>query len=319
MPKRQAGQYYTANNPFHHEAFYEWAKQAGLPNSIVLEPFAGTNNLIRYLKDLKLCDRYKSFDLYPISPEMGYRDSLSNFPHGFRVCVTNPPWLSKSSASERKISYPDTHFDNVYKLALANALYHCEYVAFLLPEAYIRTKLWMDRLFAFVSIEKPIFTDTEAPAGLALFYPKAVNDIRMYADDTYVGTKDELERLRPPQNYAQKIKMCVPEGNLGLITIDNTQGASIRFCTPDEISKESANRPRTFAMRIDVEGVKRLDIDKLNAILAKYREKTRDMLLGAFRGLRKDGRYRRVLDWGTARGIITESLSEGERQGLFDL
>ena len=51
----------------------------------------------------------------------------------------------------------------------------------------------------------------------------------------------------------------------------------------------------------------RVDIDMLNTTLATIREKTHDVFLTAFKGLRRDGYYRRRLDWALARAIVDES------------
>ena len=47
-----------------------------------------------------------------------------------------------------------------------------------------------------------------------------------------------------------------------------------------------------------------VDIDRLNAKLMDIREKTHDVFLTAFKGLRRDRYYRRRLDWALARSII---------------
>jgi len=47
-----------------------------------------------------------------------------------------------------------------------------------------------------------------------------------------------------------------------------------------------------------------LMIDRYNTFIGEFREKTGDVLLTCYRGLRKDGKYRRRLDWQLARGII---------------
>ncbi len=45
------GQFYTENNPFHLKQFKSWFKEAKkqTKSDVVLEPFAGSNNLIRTL------------------------------------------------------------------------------------------------------------------------------------------------------------------------------------------------------------------------------------------------------------------------------
>ena len=48
----------------------------------------------------------------------------------------------------------------------------------------------------------------------------------------------------------------------------------------------------------------RVNIDMLNARLATIRKKTHDVFLTAFKGIRRDGHYRRRLDWALTRAIV---------------
>ncbi|MCL2038821.1 MAG: hypothetical protein FWG85_00145 [Bacteroidetes bacterium] len=47
-------------------------------------------------------------------------------------------------------------------------------------------------------------------------------------------------------------------------------------------------------------------IDMLNDRLARFREDTNDIFLTPFKGLRKDNKYRRRLDYALARKLISE-------------
>jgi hypothetical protein len=49
---------------------------------------------------------------------------------------------------------------------------------------------------------------------------------------------------------------------------------------------------------------KKVKIEQLNAVLNDFRQQTSDVFLTAFKGLRRDGMYRRRLDFGLARKII---------------
>ena len=44
-----------------------------------------------------------------------------------------------------------------------------------------------------------------------------------------------------------------------------------------------------------------------NELLATYREKTQDVFMTSFKGLRADGKYRRRLDFKTARAILAKA------------
>ena len=300
--KRQRGQFYTVRNPFEHRAFKRWAKESGLPDNCILEPFAGENSLIQHLSALGLCKDSESFDIAPTAPNVRKRDTLKNFPTGYDVCVTNPPWLARNSATARGLGYPDTTHDDIYKLSLEKCLDCCEYIAALVPESFIRAQLFRDRLHTFISLTDKIFHETNHPVGLALFVPYSCKNTIIYSSNQRVGTLAEIEKYKPTLTYAKEIVFNDPDGNLGLIALDNTKEPSIRFCNVRELSDYEVKNHCRHITKLHVSG--RLMIDKYNTFLQDFRSKTGDVLLTCYRGLRKDGKYRRRLDWQLARGII---------------
>lgn len=94
--KRENGRYFTINNPFNNHAFFDWSNQSNLTNKTILEPFAGANHLIEMLKSMNICNDFKSYDILPNHIDVEYCDTLKNFPTGFDVCVTNPPYLAQN-------------------------------------------------------------------------------------------------------------------------------------------------------------------------------------------------------------------------------
>ena len=302
MTKRENGVYYTAGDPFESPAFTGWAKKACLPESQILEPFAGANSLIDRLEFLKLCKKWKSFDIAPVGKGVEYRDTLCDFPQGFDVCVTNPPWLAKNSATRRGLAFPDTRYDDLYKVALERCLANCQWIAALVPESFIRAGLFHERLGHFVSLTGKMFNDTENPVGLALFEPNPVKDVVVWRDADEIGTLRELEKNLPKSNNKISMRFNAPEGNVGLIAIDNTKEASIRFCHPADLNGYSVSGACRSITRIAVDS--NVYIKDLNDCLREFREKTQDVFMTSFKGLRKDGWYRRRLDWNSARGIV---------------
>ena len=300
--KREKGQFYTVHNPFNHGAFKAWAREAGLPESCVLEPFAGENSLIAHLSDMGLCKDNQSYDISPSAAGVRKRDTLKNFPKGYDVCVTNPPWLARNSATVRGLDYPHTVHDDIYKLSLEKCLAHCDYIAALIPESFIRAKLFQDRLQSFVSLTTHIFAETNHPVGLALFIPYVCDDVIVYSGNRKIGTLEQIETYRLQPTYTRSIEFNVPDGNLGLIALDNTKEPSIRFCDVNELVDYEVKSHGRHITKLHVSG--RLKINKYNSIIRELREKTGDVLLTSYRGLRKDGKYRRRLDWKLARGII---------------
>ena len=301
--KRGNGQYFTARNPFQHRAFIKWAKQAELSSAHILEPFAGSNFLIRHLETMGLCNRFTSFDIEPAADDVVVKDTLANFPAGYDVCITNPPWLAKNSATARGLQFPDCAYDDLYKFALERCLDNCDYVAALIPESFINAGIFHDRLTDFISLTTRLFVDTAHPVGLALFLPNKTNKVTVYSDNKRLGFLTDITNKRPlPDNSGPRVEFNAPDGNVGLIAIDNTREASIRFCDPRELGAYEVRRSCRSITKLKVSC--RVQIDKWNEWLTDFREETHDVLMTSFRGVRKDGRYRRRMDWALARGII---------------
>ena len=318
--KRASGRYYTRGNPFQLKPFKTWATASNLAQQTTLEPFAGAKDIPQLIEAANLCCQdWAFFDIQPGAEGIVQRDTLADFPKGFNVCITNPPWLARNSATRRGLPFPEaTRYDDLYKYALEQCLTHCDWVAAIIPEAFIRSGLFLQRLHDFISLVPQtqhetteanktrdtayMFEDTEHPVGLALFGPHVTSDVRIWRNNQFLGTISELRRHLPQPSSNRSIVFNDPEGNLGLIAIDNTVSASIRFCPPEELKDYPI---RVHCRSITKIGVpRRVDIDMLNARLATIREKTHDVFLTAFKGIRRDGHYRRRLDWALSRAIV---------------
>ena len=303
--KRQSGRYYTAGNPFSHPAFLAWAELAKLRYGTILEPFAGANSLISHLQSMGLCSAFSSFDIAPASPDVRYRDTLTDFPNGYEVCVTNPPWLAKNSAAVRGLAFPDSRYDDLYKVALGQCLENCRFVAALVPESFIRANLFQERLLFFISLRASMFEDTGHPVGLALFddtlgHPDSV---QVWSGDRHLGNLAELEQTRPrPLPDGPEVIFNEPRGNVGLIALDNTVKASVRFCDVAELADYAVKPTGRHITKLAVDGPVR--ITEWNDALTEFRNETHDVLMTCYKGIRRDGMYRRRCDWALARGII---------------
>lgn len=306
--KRAQGRYYTVGNPFDCHPFREWAKCADIDRKTILEPFAGSNRLIEHLERLGLCSDWHAFDILPGAKGVRRRDTLTSFPKNFDVCVTNPPWLAKNSATARKLPFPKCQYDDLYKFALEKCLDNCGWVAALVPESFIRADMFHPRLMDFVSLTASMFEDTAHPVGLALFGPKTSKNVTVWSGRKRVGVLKNLQKYLPePKTEEQRklfraVRFNEPEGNLGLVAIDNTREPSIRFCKPEDLSGYSITYSSRALTKISIPF--KPQIDAYNDFLKELRERTWDVLLTSFRGLRVDGRYRRRLDWESARKII---------------
>lgn len=306
---RQKGIYYTTLfNPFSYNAFTHWIATHNLTDETVLEPFAGCNNIIHMLQGLGLAKTFQSYDLCPQSREVQQRDTLTDYPQGYKVCITNPPWLYKSSAHRRGLNFPDTPYNDLYKLSLSIALEHTEYVGALLPASFIQSKIFHDRLERIIFLNRPLFTHTESPVCLALFTGKKTKDFEVYDDDSPIGTYTNLQKYLPPTSKLG-IRFNIPDGELGFIAIDNHREPSISFCYGDELSAYKIRQSSRSITRIGGVRTTASLIQALNTYIASLREKTRDIFLTTFKGLRKDGKYRRRMDYQLTRDIIKHVTS----------
>ncbi len=303
--KRAKGQFYTVGNPFILPPFVKWAKHAGLPAARILEPFAGGNNIIKTLQEIDLCNQFVSYDIEPTNKHVKLLDTVNAFPKGFKVCITNPPWLARNSATRRELPYPLSSYDDLYKHCLELCLNNCEFVAALLPASYLQSGLFRERLDTYILLHKTMFIDTENPVCLALFSGRTRQRINIYHDAKYIGTLKTLENKIPEMRNNRKIAFNVPDGELGFISFDNTRKASIKFCHGEEVEDYSIKISSRFITRIsgDFDDADTL-IHRLNKMIKKFRKGTHDVFLTPFKGIRDDGCYRRRMEYSMARRII---------------
>ena len=318
--KRLLGQYFTITNPFDTVAFYKWIEEMeGLTNeTIILEPFAGANNIPKMIIDAGiLTNNWKCFDISPSEENkcenfvIEERDTIQDFPKGFDIAITNPPYLSKNSATRRNLEYPKTDYDDMYKLCLDKMLENCKYVAAIIPETFIASGQFTDRLKYVVSLTCKMFDDTECPVCLAMFNKDKTEDFTIYQMNDSLGNYSDLCKGKIDTHYQAAWKINDPLGEIGIVCIDNTKKESIYFCKGDNIdsskikvSSRSLTRVSGLPKDIDLD----LFINKCNEILVKYRLETKDAFMASFKGLRADNKYRRRLDFATAKQIMSKAL-----------
>lgn len=307
--KRELGQYFTTYNPFQNSGFLNWAYECDLSKTTILEPFAGSNNLINMLQDMGLCTDFKSFDIEPKNKFVKRRDTLKNFPKGFKVCITNPPYLAQNSAKRRNLEFPNIIYDDLYKYSLEKCLENCDYVGAIIPASFFNANIFRERLSHYILLNSKMFNDTEHPVCLALF-KKFSEDVDLYNDNKYLGKLSDLKKKLPKSNINMDIRFNVPNGNLRLIAIDNTIEPSIKFVNGEEISPERIRVSSRSITRIMIPTEYKINniIEKLNYNLNIFRKETYDLFLTPFKGLRKDNYYRRRLDYKLAKKLIEETL-----------
>ncbi|MCY4320959.1 MAG: hypothetical protein OXC37_00920 [Bdellovibrionaceae bacterium] len=303
--KRSNGQYFTKGNPFDLKPFKKWLRQTNLHHEILLEPFAGANDIIKTLQSMNLCNKVSSYDISPLDESIKKQDTIKNFPKGYKVCITNPPWLARNSATRRGLPYPKTTFDDLYKHCLSLCLDHCEYIGALIPASFLQAKSFRERLSKYILLHKNLFMDTENPTCLALFNSKKSSRTDIYYDNDHLGTLSQLEKALPKARNDKKIRFNDPNGKLGFISFDNTKKRTIRFCEVEEIKHYPVKVSSRFFTRINGEfdNIPKM-IKKLNLQINQFREDTRDIFLTPFKGMHKDGYYRRRMEFSMARDFI---------------
>lgn len=104
-------------------------------------------------------------------------------------------------------------------------------------------------------------------------------------------------------------------GDVGLHGVDSGREADIRFVrgNDDDISPDSikvSSRSITRISRSDGLMITDNQIQEANRILNEWRMRTNDVFMTAFKGVRKDGKYRRRLDYNNASRILMKAIIE---------
>ncbi|MYE38134.1 MAG: hypothetical protein F4X82_01265 [Candidatus Spechtbacteria bacterium SB0662_bin_43] len=306
--KRQRGQYYTLGNPFSLNPFQEWAELIRLKQRVVLEPFAGANNIITLLSDAGYDNEFVSFDIHPTHFAVQKRDTIQDFPGGFSVAITNPPWLARNSATRRGLYFPNTVYDDLYKHCLQLMLDNCDFVAALIPASFLQKDDLKNRLSYFIVLHDPMFSDTENPVALALF-GSSEESVRIYHNNSFVGNLSELKQFIPTTHGQSAVRFNAPEGEIGFIAFDNIRERSIRFCEGEDLRRYVIKHTTRMITRIECDAGEHdivALVHDLNNDINEFRDNTQDVFLTPFKGLRKDGMYRRRMEYSLAKKFILQ-------------
>lgn len=329
--KRENWQFFTITNPFFISAFYKWFDL--IPEkekNIILEPFAWANNIVSLVNELHVSETpfiRKCFDIdlshENIVPEViiEQQDTIKNYPQWFSVAITNPPYLAKNSATRRWLSYEYPEYEDLYQKCLETMLNNTKFVAAIIPESFITTWLFRNRLYSFVSLTCKMFEDTDCPVCLALFVTEKIkqeqwlvkDDFFVYRMDkklwTFLEINMKIEDLLWKQIKNNRI-FNDKKWEIWIICIDNTKRPSIKFVMWDEISPDnikvssrSLTRVSWLPKNIKLENF----LEECNIFLEEYRNISNDIWLTSFKWLREDNSYRRRLDFKTAKMIMNSA------------
>ncbi len=331
MNKRVNGQFYTTVNPFIYEAFTSWIKLIdNFNDETILEPFAGANNIVKMIDDLGYNNKWKCYDLFPNNNSSSFskfiiekRDVLYDYPQGYRIVITNPPYLSKSSASRNKIPFIYDKYDDLYKFCVETMLDNNDYVAAIIPESFITQDIFHRRLYSIISINTRMFDDTACPVCLSMFITEKKkdelqldnNDFLLYKGNHFIGKFSdvtlELDKYTVNDANCNRWKFNAPDGEIGLFGADNCKTKSIKFVNGDKIDpKEITVSSRIITKIKGLPYTVNVDefVSEANTNLNSLRSATHDTLLTSFKSLREDGEYRRRLDYRLARIILSYTL-----------
>lgn len=303
--KKQYGQYFTTTNPFTNQIFQKWFDS--IPSNkknLLIEPFAGSGNILKMLPNCKFLG---AFDIDPKHPDVIALDTIESFPPGYSVAITNPPYLAKSAAIKNGLYFGNSKYDNLYKTCLEVMLSHLEYVAAIVPEGFVKEKLFQNRLYSIITLPYKMFEDTACPVCLALFVPES-SDFTLYSGENFIGYYSELLKKIPTKKNQIKWKFNDPNGEIGIRCLDNNKTATIKFVEGLEIKKvknTSRHLTRVSGLPPGIDTQK--FINECNKALNKFRSDTGDIFLSPFKELRQDGLYRRRLDYHNAK-IIMNSI-----------
>jgi len=305
--QRVLGAFYTTENPFNLEPFKEW--MASAPDCIWLEPFAGSGNIPNMLEEIGVSPKWRLVDIDTNLTGVEHRDSLREFPTGHAVVVSNPPYLSYHFAKRKGLELDKAYFrgySSLYLVAIEECLRNCEKVALIVPESFMTTGLFRDRLCHFVSLPFKMFGDTEMPVALALFSEESSRDFKIWRGNRFIGWHSQIPGQVENSMYASRFKFNDATGKIGLRAIDDTQRASIMFLHSSLIPEEKVKHSARLLTRVSYQGPESPEeiISMANELLNNWRIATFDIHLTAFKGIREDGMFRRRLDYANARNLL---------------
>mgnify|MGYP001632806830 CR=1 FL=1 len=304
--ERETGKFYTTNNPFNHKEFIKWYNKAIKDTDIILEPFAGGNNIPKLIQqtDLKQI-KWQGYDINPNNKDIIKQDTIKDFPTGYKTVITNPPYLSKSAATQKGLNYPDIKFNNIYKHCLNDMLNNADYIAVIIPDPFITDKQFKERCETIISLNIPMFDDTNQPACLALFTPNKTDDFKVYINDMYVGKYNEVKN-NLPKAEKQEWSFTKPTGQIFMKSYDGKRDDERMYFAPNKNQHKQSRHYFIVNTPLDIKDIK-MFTDICNNVLSDIREETKDIFLVARWGLREDGLYQRQITKELSRVVLNKA------------
>jgi hypothetical protein len=309
MSKQLLGQFYTTTDPFSiSDAFSSWYQMVP-KNTTILEPFAGAGHLFSYVYS-----DWDGFDIEPNHPDVKQQDTLKDFPTGYQVCITNPPYLAKTVVSRKKLPVVLNHED-LYLDALQKCLDNCDYVAAIIPSTFWNQNLFKDRLYAWDKFDMELFSDTDNPAGVAYFVPDKVDTTRTFINGKEVhlnATNTPITTDFPvifnPEGLSSFLVNGIDTVDQNNIHVRKIDGFDTSKLVDNDGKCKSTNRNM---FPIECPYLKEEDLPSINQMIDDWRQETQDFYLTSFKSCKKDGRYRKRISFKEVRWILSRYYKGG--------
>jgi hypothetical protein len=296
--KIELGQFFTKKDLWLRPHIQQFI--ASVKFNKIIDPFAGGGHL------LKVFEPTFQTAGYDIDPTLSWpiNDGLVGIPkHPDDLCVTNPPYLAKTTAVRFKrngtTKYFDQfpQFDDLYLMGLEQCFRSFPYGIAIIPETYQLHPKKSKRIISATILEENPFDDTDFPVVIICWGPEERNDYDIYKNDQLVGTFNSLNAKLPIKKKLDKdlVKFNDVNGNLGIVCIDRGDLiGGIKFTDPANIKgaiKHSSRTSTRVMIKTNI-GINQL-ITECNIILKQYREDTADVFMAPFKGNDNQGLRRR--------------------------
>lgn len=327
--KRELGQYYTKTNPFNNKYFKQWYNNItnyyDITEIEILEPFAGEKHIVEMMdaiNDIKKPKNWKCFDISPSKNNTSkyniiQQNTLKDFPQGYKIAITNPPYLSKNNATILNLEY-DKKYLNLYLKCIDIMLNNVDFIAAIIPETFIHNKYYKERLSYAIILDFKMFDDTTIPVCLALFNKDISDDFLIVTNGNPIGYFNEINN-KYNKSIASPINWKFNDSNweIGLYACDSRKGEKIRFVKANElthgkqITDKTRGNTKILGYSFKDDNELSIFINKLNENLNIFRDLTQDVLLSSFKELRyNENKYRKRLTYTLARNILNQTYIE---------
>lgn len=325
--KVELGQFFTVDKIWLKNHILKFIQNSSA--SIVYDPYAGNGDILKLNRYFGI-ELTKGLDIDP-SLKWELNDSLMNIPSlENSIIVTNPPYLAKQSATRRKIDvsryFEESKYDDLYLIALDRMLDSSDNVVAIVPESFVNSNFKRkNRLVSITILEENPFLDTEVPVCVVCFdnIEKKDSNIKIYKNNTMVGTYDRIKSIKLKPRKSVKIKFNDVNGWLALRAVDSkVSDKKILFGTKNQIDydwdnniSDTSRHYTLLSVEVPVELREKM-IKECNMILARLRLESYDLILTPFMGNNNLGERRRRLDFKLARAIIEMAYAKIDNNNL---